>query len=98
MMVFHVINIIKMGLGTGIAVLAVMLWSRFKKFTSGVLAITSLLLYASVLLEILDDYSLLNIKRFLSYKDLPVVKWVLSVLLLVSFIFTLVVFMKEDRK
>jgi hypothetical protein len=97
-MVFHVINIVKMGLGTGIAVLAVMLWSRFKRFTSGVLAITALLLYASVLLELLDDYSILDIKRFLSYNEMPIVKWILSVLLLISFIFTLVVFIKEEKK
>ena len=87
-----------MGLGTGIAVLAVMLWSRFKRFTSGVLAITALLLYASLLLELLDDYRLLNIEKFLTYKDMPIVKWVLSILLLISFIFTLVVFMKEEKK
>jgi hypothetical protein len=97
-MVLHVINIIKMGLGTGIVVLALMLWSRFKRFTSGVLAITALLLYASVLFELLDDYSILNIKRFLSYNEMPIVKWILSVLLLISFIFTLVVFMKEEKK
>ena len=97
-MVFHIINIMKIGLGTGIAVLAVMLWSRFKRFTSGVLAITALLLYASILIELLDDYSMLNIKRFLSYNEMPVVKWILSILLLISFIFTLVVFMKEEKK
>ena len=87
-----------MGLGTGIVVLAVMLWSRFKRFTSGVLAITALLLYASLLFELLDDYRLFNIKRFLAYKDIPIVKWVLSILVLISFIFTLVVFMKEEKK
>ncbi|UCB46256.1 MAG: hypothetical protein JSV25_02190 [Spirochaetota bacterium] len=97
-MVFHIINIVKMGFGTGIAVLAVMLWSRFKRFSSGVLAITALLLYASILIELLDGYSMLNIKRFLSYNEMPIVKWILSILLLISFIFTLVVFMKEEKK
>jgi hypothetical protein len=97
-MAFHIMSIIKIGLGTGIVILAVMLWSRFKRFTSGVLAITGLLLYASLLLELLDDYSLFNTKKFLAYKDIPVVEWVLSILFLISFILTLVLFIKEEKK
>jgi hypothetical protein len=97
-MVFHIMSILRIVLGTGIVALSVMLWSRFKRFTSGVLAITGLLLYASLLVEILNHYGLFNIKKFLTYKDMPVITWILSILLLVSFIFTLIVFMKEERK
>jgi hypothetical protein len=97
-MVFHIMSVLRIGLGTGIVVLSVMLWSRFQKFTSGVLAITGLLLYASLLVEVLSHYRLFNIEKFLTYKGMPVITWILSVLFLVSFIFTLIVFMKEERR
>ncbi len=97
-MFLHILNILKMGFGMILVFLAILLWSRFKRFTSGVLAVTSLLLYASILFELLEHYKIFDINRFLIYKDIPIVRYIISLLTLISFIVTLIVFLKEEKE
>ncbi len=97
-MVIHVFNMVKMGLGIILLFFAVILWSLFKKFSSALLALTSILFYIFVVLDLLDFYSVVNIQRVLVYKDIPLLQYAPILLILLSFILTLFFFFKEEKR
>jgi hypothetical protein len=96
-MVFHVVSVLQIGLGAAVLALAVLLWSRFRRFSSGILAVTSILLYATVLLEILDLYDLFDMKGPL-FRGQPLFRSIITLLLLAAMFITLFVFSKEEKK
>lgn len=87
-----------MGLGIILLFFAVILWSLFKKFSSALLALTAILLYVLVVLDLLDFYSVVNIHQVLVYQDIPLLQYAPILLILVSFIFTLFIFFKEEKR
>lgn len=97
-MVIHIFNMVKMGLGIILLFFAVILWSLFKKFSSALLALTAILLYVLVVLDLLDFYSVVNIHQVLVYQDIPLLQYAPILLILVSFIFTLFIFFKEEKR
>lgn len=97
-MVIHILNICKMGFGIALIFFSVILWSTFKKFSSATLAVTAVLLYASVIIDLLEYYSIIDIDRMLTIKDVPLLKYALPLLILISFIITLVIFFNEEKK
>ena len=97
-MVIHIFNMVKMGLGIILLFFAVILWSLFKKYSSALLALTAILLYVLIVLDLLDFYSVVNIKRVLVYQDIPLLQHAPILLILVSFIFTLFIFFKEEKR
>jgi hypothetical protein len=90
-MIFHVVSILKIAVGAAAVALAVILWSRFKRFVSGFLAVTSLLLYATVLLELLD----INGPMYMGH---PLFRSIISLLLITAMLLTLIVFIREEKK
>lgn len=97
-MVIHILNFCKMGFGIILIFFSVILWSTFKKFSSSALAVTAVLLYASVIIDLLENYSIIDIDRILIIKDIPLLKYALPLLILISFIITLIIFFKEEKK
>jgi hypothetical protein len=75
-MIIHIFNMVKMGLGIILLFFAVILWSLFKKFSSALLALTAILLYVLIVLDLLDFYSVVNIKRVLVYQNIPLLQHV----------------------
>jgi hypothetical protein len=96
-MIFHVVSILKAGLGAAVVALAVVLWSRFRRFSSGILAVSSILLYAVVILELLDLYDLFEMGGPI-FRGQPLFRSVISLLLLASMFMTLFVFIREEKK
>jgi len=96
-MIFHVVSILKIAVGAAAVTLAVILWSRFKRFASGFLAVTSLLLYATVLLELLDLYGLFDITGPV-YMGHPLFRSIISLLLIAAMLLTLIIFIREEKK
>ncbi len=97
-MVIHILNFCKMGFGIVLIFFSVILWSTFKKYSSAALAVTAILLYASVIIDLLEYYSIIDIDRMLTIKDIPLLTYALPLLILISFIITLVIFFKEEKK
>ena len=87
-----------MGLGIILLFFAIILWSLFKKFSSALLALTAILLYVLIVLDLLDYYSVVNIQRVLVYQNIPLLQYAPILLILVSFIFTLFIFFKEEKR
>ena len=96
-MLIHILNICKMGLGIVLIFFSIILWSMFNKYSSASLAVTAVLVYTSVIIDLLDDYRIIKINRMLVYKDVPLLKYVLPILILISFIVTLIIFFKEEK-
>jgi hypothetical protein len=94
----HVLNILKMSLGIFLLFTAVILWSLFKRYSSAALAVTSLLLYVQIALDLLDAYGVIDKNAFLVYNDIPILQYALPILTICSFIMTLLVFIKEEKK
>jgi len=69
----------------------------FNKFSSASLAVTAVLVYASVIVDLLDHYAIINSSRMLNYKGVPLLKYALPLLILISFIITLIIFLKEEK-
>jgi hypothetical protein len=96
-MILHVLSVLKIGLGAGVVVSAVILWSQCKRITSGILSVTAVLLYAAVLLELLDRYRLFGLNgvpeggRSLLFN-------VVSLAALAAMLITLVVFIREEKR
>ena len=86
-----------MGLGIVLIFFSIILWSMFNKYSSASLAVTAVLVYTSVIIDLLDDYRIIKINRMLVYKDVPLLKYVLPILILISFIVTLIIFFKEEK-
>ncbi len=97
-MVIHILNFCKMGFGIVLIFFSVILWSTFKKYSSAALAVTAILLYSSVIIDLLEYYSIIDIDRMLTIKDVPLLKYALPLLILISFIITLVIFFNEEKK
>lgn len=87
-----------MGFGIILIFFSIILWSTFKKFSSAALAVTAVLLYASVIIDLLENYSIIDIDRMLTIKGIPLLKYALPLLILISFIITLIIFFKEEKK
>jgi hypothetical protein len=69
----------------------------YNKFSSASLAVTAVLVYASVIVDLLDHYTIINSSRMLNYKGVPLLKYALPLLILISFIVTLIIFLKEEK-
>ena len=96
-MLIHILNFCKMGFGVILIFFSIILWSMFHKFSSACLAITAVLVYASVIVELLDYYTVIDTDRMLVYKDVPLLNYALPLLILISFIITLIIFLKEEK-
>jgi len=96
-MIIHLLNILKMVLGTALIFLAVILWSTCKKFSSAFLSITAILFYAIITLNLLEVYNIIDKYWVFKYKNIPILKYILPLITIVSFIVTIVVFMKEEK-
>jgi len=97
-MVIHILNICKMGLGIVLIFFAVILWSMFRKFSTAALALTAVLIYVSVVLDLLEFYSIIDINHLLIYKNVPVLRYIPTFLIMLFFIFTLIIFLKEEKR
>jgi hypothetical protein len=86
-----------MGFGVILIFFSIILWSMYSKFSSACLAVTAVLVYASILVNLLDHYQIIDTDRMFVYKDVPLLKYALPLLILVSFIVTLVIFLKEEK-
>ena len=86
-----------MGFGVILIFFSVILWSMYNKFSSASLAVTAVLVYASVIVDLLDYYTIINSSLMLIYKGVPLLKYVLPLLILISFIVTLIIFLKEEK-
>ncbi len=86
-----------MGFGVILIFLSAILWSMFNKFSSASLAVTAVLVYASVIVDLLDYYTIINSTTMLNYKDVPLLKYALPLLIIISFIVTLIIFLKEEK-
>ena len=86
-----------MGFGVILIFFAVILWSMYNKFSSASLAATAVLVYASVIVDLLDYYTIIDSSRMLNYKGVPLLKYVLPLLILTSFIVTIIIFLKEEK-
>jgi hypothetical protein len=87
-----------MGVGIILLFFAIILWSYFHRFSSAIIAVTALFVYASVALDLLEFYSVVDVDNLLTYKDIPLVRYILVFLTLISFIVTLIVFYREEKK
>ena len=96
-MILDVVSIFTIGLGAAVVALAVILWSRFRRFASGVLAVTAILLYASVLLELLGLYDLFE-PGGPAYRGHPLFRSIVTLLLLAAMLLTVIVFIREEKK
>ncbi len=97
-MVIHILNIVEMGLGIILIFFAAVLWSMFRRFSSALLALTALFVYASMILDLLDFYRIVDRDSLLMYKDIPILNYAPTFLIILAFIFTLFLFFKEERK
>jgi len=97
-MLIHAMNIAEMTLGIILLFFAVILWSMFRKFTSALLALTALFVYASVIIDLLDYYSILSLETMCVYRGAPLLKYIPAFFVLLSFIVTFIVFFKEEKK
>ena len=97
-MIIHILNFCKMGFGVVLIFFSVILWSMYNKFSSASLAVTAVLVYASVIVDLLDYYTIINSSRMLNYKGVPLLKYALPLLILISFIVTLIIFLREEKK
>jgi hypothetical protein len=97
-MFIHAMNIAKMALGIILVFFAVILWSTFRKFTSALLALTALFIYASVVLDLLEFYAILTLETILVYRGTPLLKYIPTFFVLLSFIVTFIVFFREEKK
>jgi cellobiose-specific phosphotransferase system component IIC len=91
-----VYNLSLMVLGILTAFLAVYLWALSRRFSTAVLGITALLLYALTALKLLHNYGLLGDVSFRG-SDL-IIESILLILVIVSFIISLLVSLREERK
>ena len=87
-----------MGFGVVLIFFSVILWSMYNKFSSAILAVTAVLVYASIIVDLLDYYTIINSSRMLNYKGVPLLKYALPLLILISFIVTLIIFLREEKK
>jgi len=95
-MLIHIFHIMEMGLGMILVFLAVILWSSFVRFSTAVLSITALLLYGWFVIKLLEYYNIIG-NTLPILPGIPILENTLSILLLVSFIITLIVFFKEEK-
>jgi len=98
MSIVHVFNILKMGLGILLLFIAVILWSISRRFSSTLLALTALLLYAQIVLDLLDYYGIIDAGSLIIAGEVPVLSYGFPILLILSLIVTLLVFIREERK
>ncbi len=96
-MFIHAMNIVKMALGIILLFFAVILWSTFRKYTSALLALTALFVYASVVLDLLEFYSILTLETMCVYRGAPLLKYIPTFFVLLSFIVTFIVFFREEK-
>ena len=94
----HVFNIVKMSLGVFLIFTAVILWSLFRRYSSAMLAVTALLFYMQIVVDLLDAYGVIDKTSFLVCKGVPILPYVLPIVVVSSFILTLLVFIKEEKK
>jgi len=97
-MLFHLLDIVQMLLGIALLFAAVILWSRFKGYSSASLSVTALLFYSRIALELLERYSIIDSSKILVFKGIPILSYGLPLLLLSAFIATLLVFMHEEKR
>ena len=86
-----------MGFGVILIFFSVILWSMYNKFSSASLAVTAVLVYASVIVDLLDHYTIIDSSRMLNFRGVPLLKYALPLLILISFIVTLIIFLKEEK-
>ncbi len=98
MVLMHVFNILKMSLGILLLFSAVILWSLFKRYSSAVLAVTAILLYFQIAVDLLDAYGVIDKNALLVFRDVPLLPYLLPIAVLCSFIAVLLVFIKEEKK
>ena len=87
-----------MAFGIALIYFAVILWSMFKKFSTALLALTAIFVYITMVLDLLDFYSVINSKSTLAYKGIAFLEYVPTLLVLISFIFTLIIFFREEKR
>lgn len=93
--IFNGLNVL---LGIALVSLSILLWSVFHRFSRGILAITGFLLYAFILLGILENYNLVSINQLLLYKGVPLLKHLLPFFMLISFIVSLILLFLEEKR
>jgi hypothetical protein len=87
-----------MSLGILLLFTAVILWSLFRRYSSAALAVTALLLYVQIVVDLLDAYGVIDKTAFLVCKGVPILPTALPIVVVSSFILTLLVFIKEEKK
>ncbi len=92
-----IIHVVEMALGTALLYLSVVLWVSYRRFSSGALAVSGLLIYSSVILKLLENYSIISLRTFFIVNEIPLVPHLLTILTLISFIITVVLFIQEER-
>jgi hypothetical protein len=98
MELMHVFNILKMSLGVLLLFAAVILWSLFSRYSSAMLAVTALLLYLQIVVDLLDAYGVIDKSAFLVCRSVPLLLYALPIAVVSSFILTILVFIKEEKK
>jgi hypothetical protein len=98
MVLMHALNILKMSLGILLLFSAVILWSLFKRYTAAMLAVTAILLYFLIAADLLDAYGIIDKNAFLVVGNVPLLPYVLPIAVLCSFIATLLLFIREEKK
>jgi hypothetical protein len=96
-MIIHLLNILVMVLGIILIFLAVIVWSMFRNFSSAALALTSLFVYVWVAVGLLDFYRIIDTNHILLFKGIPLLHYVPTLLMLLSLIFTLFQFYREQK-
>jgi hypothetical protein len=62
------------------------------------LAVTALLLYVQIVVDLLDAYGIIDETAFLVLKGVPILPYALPIVVVSSFILTILVFIKEEKK
>jgi hypothetical protein len=97
-MIIHLLNILVMVLGIILIFLAAIVWSVFRNFSSAALALTSLFVYIWVVVGLLEFYRIIDKNHILLFKGIPLLNYVPTLLMLLSLIFTLVQFYREEKR
>jgi hypothetical protein len=96
-MVTHVLNILELALGTILIFFAAVVWSMFRKFSSAALALSALFVYITIAIDLLSFYRIIDPSRILIFRGVPLLSYVPTFLMLLSLIFTIYLFYKEER-
>jgi hypothetical protein len=94
----HILNLLQMGIGICLLFFAIYLWSIFRKLSSVFLALTSFLMYCSIVTTLLDQYGVFKTSRIFRFYDIPVIDRGLQFLILIFLIVTVSTFIRDEKR